>query len=115
MQQQPAAAAWSLIPVRRSGGTPGSTCSRPHGESGSGILVSITPPNKLGWQPNAGGDFRRVVNGTLGVPAATELDTMLMLGVPTVAVRDIIDTHDAWMIDRSFCSADGSYLILSVS
>eukprot|EP01047_Picozoa_sp_COSAG01_P063678 COSAG01_NODE_8294_length_2840_cov_1.538854_2_plen_457_part_00 len=82
---------------------------RDHGEFGDGVLVSLTPPHELGWEPNAGGRFKHTVNESLRLPSGTPIDTMLMLGVPTVAVRDIIDEYHAWIIDPLYCANDGSY------
>eukprot|EP01047_Picozoa_sp_COSAG01_P027380 COSAG01_NODE_1805_length_9192_cov_13.807324_8_plen_207_part_00 len=82
----------------------GSICASDHGKFGSGVLVSVTGPDKLGWQPNAGGDFRRIVNETLEKPSGSPIDTMLMLGVPTVAVQDIVDEYHAYASQYAACS-----------
>eukprot|EP01047_Picozoa_sp_COSAG01_P052767 COSAG01_NODE_5584_length_4164_cov_5.739483_2_plen_779_part_00 len=76
-----------------------------HDKLGSGVLVCLTSPAALGWQANAGGRFKAQVHRLLG--RLEDFDTMLMLGVPTAALRGV--SKGAFIIPSEFCCKDDGY------
>ena len=58
------------------------------GGSGPSLTVSLQSPTDLGWQTNAGGNFRQNAADRMGMASADEVQAVIILGIPTRAIEE---------------------------